>query len=174
MSAESNELETLFSQIKLGDQHAFERFYSLTNRKLYGLLVNIVADRDIAADLLHEGYLKIWFSASSHYVISPWAWCCQLMRNLAIDHVRKQGRMPKFEDIDLSLEIAIDDPVSEASQQLDRCFLALTTEKQQAIKLAYIHGYSHEEIVKRLAHPLGTIKSWIRRGLKELKQCISA
>lgn len=96
------------------------------------------------------------------------------MRNLAIDYVRKQGRSPAFDDVDISQEIFTDDDISDDFEALNRCFLALSRGKQQAIKLAYIHGYSHAEIVKRLAHPLGTIKAWIRRGLKDLKQCINA
>ncbi|UPS62999.1 sigma-70 family RNA polymerase sigma factor [Providencia rettgeri] len=174
MIAENNELQTLFLKIKRQDKQAFERFYNLTNRKLYGLLINIVADREIAAELLHEGYLKIWFSADNHHVIYPWAWSCQLMRNLAIDYVRKQGRSPAFEEIDISHEVFTQTDITDETETLARCFHELTKEKQQAIKLAYIHGYSHEEIVTRLSHPLGTIKSWIRRGLKELKQCINA
>lgn len=78
----------LFSRVKLKDKQAFERLYSRTNRSLYGLLIKIVADRDIAAELLQEGYLKIWFTADLSPVSYPWAWMCQLMRNLAIDHIR--------------------------------------------------------------------------------------
>lgn len=177
MVTANEELQILFARVKLRDRTAFEKLYRQTNRKLYGLLIKIVADRDIAAELLQEGYLKIWFIAEQGPVISPWAWMCQLMRNLAIDHVRQHGRLhPRFEETDILPEAQGDNEtdVADDLSLLSRCFFSLDQEKRQAIKLAYIHGYSHEEIVARLVHPLGTIKSWIRRGLQELKQCMDA
>ncbi|MFC0228929.1 RNA polymerase sigma factor [Serratia aquatilis] len=177
MITANEELQMLFSRIKLKDKKAFERLYNRTNRRLYGLLIKIVADRDIAAELLQEGYLKIWFTADHSPVSYPWAWMCQLMRNLAIDHIRQHGRLhPIFEENDILPEAKGNNETDAADDLsiLNRCLYSLAQEKRQAIKLAYIHGYSHEEIVERLAHPLGTIKSWIRRGLKELKQCIDA
>lgn len=175
VSISSEELQLVFSRVKLRDTQAFEILYRRTNRKLYGLMLSIVADREIAAELLQEGYLKIWFSASLCPVHYPWAWMCQLMRNLAIDHVRQHGRRQRLASIITPLpengeSIARDD--EKKATVLHRCFLSLTPEKRQAIHLAYIHGCSHEEITQQLAHPLGTIKSWIRRGLKELRQCM--
>jgi RNA polymerase sigma-70 factor (ECF subfamily) len=173
----NEELQVLFARIKLRDRKAFEMMYRQTNRTLYGLLMKIVADRDIAAELLQEGYLKIWFIAEQGPVTSPWAWMCQLMRNLAIDHIRQHGRLHQsFEEADILPEVQGGNEADAADDLavLNRCFFSLAQEKRQAIKLAYIHGYSHEEIVERLSHPLGTIKSWIRRGLQELKQCIDA
>ncbi|ALX97382.1 RNA polymerase sigma factor [Serratia fonticola] len=177
MVTANEELQVLFARIKLRDRKAFEMLYHQTNRKLYGLLMKIVADRNIAAELLQEGYLKIWFIAEQGPVTYPWAWMCQLMRNLAIDHVRQHGRFHShFEETDILPEIQGSNEADTADDLalLTRCFSTLAQEKRQAIKLAYIHGYSHEEIVERLSHPLGTIKSWIRRGLQELKQCIDA
>lgn len=175
MITANEELQTLFSRIKLRDRQAFETLYSQTNRKLYGLIMKIVADRDIAAELLQEGYLKVWFAADRSPTTYPWAWMCQLMRNLAIDHVRQHGRHhPVFEEADILPEAGKEDETDAAAHlaALNRCIFLLAQEKRQAIKLAYIHGYSHEEIVECLARPLGTVKSWIRRGLKELKQCM--
>ncbi|MFZ1872132.1 MAG: sigma-70 family RNA polymerase sigma factor [Chania sp.] len=177
MVTANEELQMLFARVKRRDRKAFEMLYRQTNRKLYGLLMKIVADRNIAAELLQEGYLKIWFVAEQGPVNYPWAWMCQLMRNLAIDHVRQYGRLhPSFEEADILPEALEDDEMDAADDLavLNRCFFTLSQEKRRAIKLAYIHGYSHEEIVERLARPLGTIKSWIRRGLRELKQCIDA
>lgn len=177
MITANEELQALFSRIKLRDRLAFETLYNRTNRKLYGLLMKIVADRDIAAELLQEGYLKIWFTVDHSPVLYPWPWICQLMRNLAIDHVRKYERThPSFEVTDILPEARVDNETNSIDDLtlLNHCFSLLPQEKRQAIKLAYIYGCSHEEIVTQLVRPLGTIKSWIRRGLKELKQCIDA
>lgn len=175
MVTTDEELQTLFSRIRLRDRKAFETLYSQTNRKLYGLIMKIVADRDIAAELLQEGYLKVWFAADRSPTFYPWAWMCQVMRNLAIDHVRQHGRChPVFNDTDILPEAWVNNDAESADQLsvLNRCIFLLAQEKRQVIRLAYVHGYSHEEIVEQLAHPLGTIKSWIRRGLKELKKCM--
>lgn len=175
VNVSNEELEIVFSRVKLRDTQAFEILYRRTNRKLYGLILSIVADRDIAAELLQEGYLKVWFAASHCPVNYPWAWMCQLMRNLAIDHIRLYGRRPPISGA-LSLPPETGEGLTRDDEKdttvLHRCFSSLTAEKRQAIHLAYIHGCSHEEITEQLARPLGTIKSWIRRGLKELRQCM--
>lgn len=175
MLTANEELQELFARIQLRDRQAFETLYGRTHRKLYGLIMNIVADRDIAAELLQEGYLKVWFAAERSPSRYPWAWLCQLMRNLAIDHVRQHGRrsaLPAETDGELDVGPGSDTETADDTTLLNRCFLSLTPEKRNAITLAYVHGYSHEEIVERLASPLGTIKSWIRRGLQELKRCM--
>lgn len=177
MVTANEELQVLFARVKLRDRLAFETLYRQTNCKLYGLLMKIVADRDIAAELLQEGYLKIWFIADQGPVTSPWAWICQVMRNLAIDHVRQHGRThQRYEETDMLPEAKGDNEADCADDLslLNRCFFSLAQGKRQAIYLAYIHGYSHEEIAASLVHPLGTIKSWVRRGLQELKLCMNA
>lgn len=177
MVTANEQLQVLFARIKLRDRRAFETLYHQTHRKLYGLLMKIVADRSIAAELLQEGYMKIWFIAEQGPATWPWAWMCQLMRNLAIDHLRQHGRTHQsYEQTEVLPEALGGHETDAVDDQalLNRCFSTLTQEKRQAVRLAWIHGYSHEEIGARLAQPIGTIKSWIRRGLQELKQCIDA
>ncbi|WP_325895203.1 RNA polymerase sigma factor [Grimontia sp. NTOU-MAR1] len=177
MRLDTKEVGELLSRIALKDRSAFEALYSLTGSRLYHLLVSIVKDEGLAADLLQEGFLKLWFRQHNYPIDYPWAWLCQSMRNLAIDELRKAR---------YSKEESVSDPISEAErglemlennahpehQKLSYCLQALTPEKRCVIVLAYEHGLSHEEIVEHVNSPLGTVKSWIRRGLMELKRCL--
>lgn len=124
-------------------------------------------------------FLKLWFSSKRHPVEHPWAWLCQIMRNLAIDELR-QRRRRQLNDADstfLSQETVADDSLSSTNtkehQRLDLCLEALPYDKRNAIVLAYQHGKTHQEIVEHINSPLGTVKSWIRRGLQELKRCLT-
>ncbi|MEZ8080487.1 RNA polymerase sigma factor [Enterovibrio norvegicus] len=179
MSVDKQQLTSLLSRIALRDREAFEALYALTNARLFSLVKSIVKDDQLAADLLQEGFLKLWFSSKRHPVEHPWAWICQIMRNLAIDELRQRRRRQQ-NDADstfLSQEMVADDSPSSTNtnepQRLDLCLEALPYEKRNVIVLAYQHGMTHQEIVAYTNSPLGTVKSWIRRGLQELKRCLT-
>ncbi|WP_283132331.1 RNA polymerase sigma factor [Enterovibrio norvegicus] len=179
MSVDKQQLTSLLSRIALRDREAFEALYALTNARLFTLVKSIVKDDQLAADLLQEGFLKLWFTSRRHPVEHPWAWLCQIMRNLAIDELR-QRRRRQLNDADstfLSQETTEDGTPSsdntKAPQRLDLCLEALPYDKRNAIVLAYQHGMTHQEIVEHINSPLGTVKSWIRRGLQELKRCLT-
>ncbi|KXF82300.1 RNA polymerase sigma factor [Enterovibrio coralii] len=173
---DTKEVGRLLSRTAMKDKSAFEALYALTSPRLYHLLKSIVKDDALAADLLQEGFLKLWFKEMPSPPDYPWAWLCQSMRNLAIDELRKARRSK--ED---SLSDSHDEKVhttqtfsTQAEQhRLDVCLQTLAPEKRNVIVLAFEHGMSHDEIVQHVNSPLGTVKSWIRRGLMELKRCLS-
>ncbi|WP_028021559.1 RNA polymerase sigma factor [Enterovibrio calviensis] len=179
MSVDKQQLTSLLSRVALRDQEAFEALYALTNARLFSLVKSIVKDDQLAADLLQEGFLKLWFNSRHHPIEHPWAWLCQSMRNLAIDELRQRRRRQQSDDssVLLSQEAAANDntstPNTTKRQRLDLCLEALPYEKRNAIILAYQHGMTHQEIVAHINSPLGTVKSWIRRGLQELKRCLT-
>ncbi|EGR4143542.1 sigma-70 family RNA polymerase sigma factor [Vibrio cholerae] len=171
MSTDKHAIGLLLSKIALRDRKAFEALYQLTSSRLYNLIFHVVRDEHIAADVLQDGFVKLWFNDHSYPVDYPWAWLCQSMRNLAIDEIRKRGRRNEE-----SLENLFEKESSTESasdQNLTRCLQSLAEEKRNAIVLAYQYGMSHQEIVQHINTPLGTVKSWIRRGLQELKQCLT-
>ncbi|QIL85412.1 RNA polymerase sigma factor [Vibrio sp. HDW18] len=172
MSIDKHAIGLLLSQVALRDRKAFEALYQLTSSRLYNVILPIVGDEHLAADILQEGFVKLWVSNYLHPVDYPWAWLCQCMRNLAIDEIRKRGRRSE-ESLENLIERGSHTAESLSDQHLSRCLLTLTEEKRSAIVLAYQYGMSHQEIVKHANTPLGTVKSWIRRGLQELKQCLS-
>ena len=172
MSDDKHQIGLLLSKIALRDREAFEALYQLTSTRLFSLIYNVVKDEHIAADILQEGYVKLWYSNNEYVLDYPWAWLCQIMRNMAIDEVRKRERR-KEELTENLLEDAIQFSEFKTGSGLNYCLQSLGEEKRNAIVLAYQHGMSHQEIVEYVKTPLGTVKSWIRRGLQELKLCLT-
>ena len=172
-------VEHLFSLTRLRDQTAFETLYGITSSKLYGLILKMVADKDTAADILQESYSKIWHQADSYFRHSDenwaWAWICQLTRHTALDHIRRVGRRAEIQLEEINLT-KFNDETQQLSEQrdLNYCLAKLNPEPRKVIVLAYVHGFSHSELAGKLQTPIGTLKSWIRRGLKELALCLKS
>jgi RNA polymerase sigma-70 factor (ECF subfamily) len=171
-------IELLLARVCLQDQASFENLYQITSPKLYGLILKIVSDPDAAADALQESYSKIWHQASRYRSDLgenwAWAWICQIARNSAIDQVRRAGH--RYEQpLDEATISSFTDESKQLSEQrdLNYCLSQLKTEPRKVIVLAYIHGFSHSELAHKLKTPIGTLKSWIRRGLKELEICLN-
>ena len=169
------ELELDMAQIKLGHRPAFEALYRRTSGKLYGLLMKLLNDPEMAADVLQESYTKIWLNSSQYQTTlgDPWPWICQLTRHCALDKIRQQKR--RFIEVaDIELDSLLSEQVSpwEGGYDLHNCLAKVRKEPRQAIVLAYFYGLSHSELAHRMQQPLGTLKSWIRRGLKELELCL--
>ncbi|MEH6822495.1 MAG: sigma-70 family RNA polymerase sigma factor [Motiliproteus sp.] len=173
----NSQIESCLAQVKLQQRSAFEELYQLTNGKLYALTLKIIPDRELAADALQESYTKIWRNASGYRsdLGGGWAWICQLTRNSAIDRVRQAQRRPESpEDPLLDLLVGDDSGLWQQNHDLSRCLNKIREEPRAAIVSAYLYGLTHSELSERLQTPLGTLKSWIRRGLKELNQCLEA
>lgn len=172
-------IETLISKVQHQDQAAFETLYQITSAKLYGLILKIVPDAEIAADILQESYIKIWYQAKLYHRNLgddwAWAWICQITRNTALDQIRRTGRRSEVQLEETAIQAFNDDSKQLSEQRdLNRCLIQLKTEPRNAIVLAYIHGFSHTELANKLNTPIGTLKSWIRRGLKELAICLKS
>ncbi|MGL4726874.1 MAG: RNA polymerase sigma factor [Scandinavium sp.] len=171
MTIDKEEIRLLLSRIALRDRSAFATLYRQTSGYLYTRIVQIVGDKAIAADLLQEGYTKLWRGDLPWPVDAPWAWLCQLMRNLALDHQRCHARRQESVLPERWGETPFEEP-PEADPRLANCLRRLEAGKRNAIVLAWYYGFPHPEIARHLSAPQGTIKSWIRRGLQELKQCL--
>lgn len=174
------ELSGLLQSVARGDRKALNAVYDRTSAKLFGVCLRIAGDRDAAEDILQDVYLKVWNRAGrfdpGH--ASPITWLCAIARNAAIDWVRKHGRsaLPATDTaeaegagLDEALEVMAAD---EDRAQIFDCLEALSDQQQRAIRLAFFDGLSHSELANRLRVPLGTTKSWIRRGLLELRGCL--
>lgn len=171
--------DALMARIKLRDAAAFSEFYDLTSSKLYGLILKILVDEQQSLDALQEAYQKIWQNSEQHVAAhgTAWSWVCQLVRNHSIDAYRKQKRARDvFSDSDERepIEPTDSDNLWPEYMDLGRCLSGIQKEKQSVILSAYVYGWSHGELVDKFKLPLGTIKSWIRRGLKELRECLEA
>lgn len=173
----TREVEYCMAQTQLRHQNSFSRLYDLTSPKLYGLVLKIVGDEASAADVLQESYTKIWHKCHNYRpdVASAWAWMCQLTRHNAIDLIRKRSRQREDIGLEQTEQFSIDSQsIWPQQMDLDRCFENIKVEQKNAILTAYIYGRSHAELANQFKIPLGTLKSWIRRGLMELKLCLEA
>jgi RNA polymerase sigma-70 factor (ECF subfamily) len=163
------------------DRAAFSELYRLTSAKLFGISLRICVDRQAAEDVLHEVYLTIWKRAGAFEPgrASPITWLATIARNRAIDWVRARGSRPAapIEDAapvpdarPLASEAML---AAESDRQLHLCLDALDEAPRRAIRTAFFDGLTYAEIADRDGVPLGTMKSWVRRGLMRLKECLS-
>lgn len=170
-----NELEVLLAATARGDRTAFARLYELTGGTLFGIALGMLGQRDRAEDATQEAYLLVWRKAGQYSPDrgSALAWLTTLTRRCAIDQLRRRKREPAGVDA-AELPLAAAEP--SASDSLDaaliECLKQLRADSRQAILLAFYHGLTHDELARRLNAPLGTVKSWVRRGLQRLKACL--
>ena len=168
-----------------GERFALRSLYERESRWLLAVAMRIVRDRELARDVLQDAFLQIWQRAASYRraLGSARGWIYTVVRHCALDVARVAGREEAAgDDID-----AIADAASEASRvghepelprgidptMLQRCLAQLDDPKRDCIVFAFVEGYTHEQIAQRLTTPVGTVKSWIRRGLLALKECLS-
>jgi RNA polymerase sigma factor (sigma-70 family) len=165
---------------------ALRALYDATSSKLYGLAMRVVNNRDWAEDVLQEAYLTVWRSAGDYRapLSPPMAWMGLIVRSRALDFLRR--RASERADAALELDEAIAETVpgdganpmdtSQASEQawaLHECLRKLESRQREVLSLAYLRDLSHSELSEQLKLPLGTVKTWIRRGLDQLRGCMA-
>lgn len=178
-------LTDLLARCALNDHGAFERLYQHTSPQLFGLVLRIVREEQFARDVLQDGFVKIWNHAGDYRPEkgSPVTWMGGIMRNRAIDLLRRRRSNPvvAVEQEEISTfadEQALPPDLEVAGDQnraaLLSCLGQLTESQRQAIGLAYFRGLTHEELARHMDTPLGTVKSWLRRGLLKLRDCLES
>jgi RNA polymerase sigma-70 factor (ECF subfamily) len=158
-----------------GDRVAFARIYADTSHKLFGIVLRLVHDKETAEDVLQEVYLKIWDRAGSFDPAraSPITWMATIARNTAIDSQRRRDRRREDGEPADSADASVSgDP--DLRIGLARCMTLLEDHQRQFIRSAFFDGYSYAEMATHASVPLGTMKSWVRRGLERLRVCLDA
>jgi RNA polymerase sigma-70 factor (ECF subfamily) len=174
------ELSVLIQRVARGDRRALAAVFDRTSAKLFGVCLRITRDREAAEDILQQVYLKVWNRAGRFDpdFASPITWLCAIARNASIDWVRKHGSSAFVEappgeapqdGVGHALEAMVE---SEQREQIFDCLDLLPANHQRAIRLAFFDGLSHSELASTMRTPLGTTKSWIRRGLLQLRGCL--
>lgn len=175
------DLQSALIRVAQQDREALRTVYAMTSAKLHGVCLRICIDRGAAEDVLQNVYLKVWQRAGSFdpAKASAIAWLCAIARNAAIDWRRSQ----RYEDplpADLADTLADDsaDPSADLARSGERaqifaCLEELEPIRAMAIKAGFYQGLSYPEIAEAMDKPVGTVKSWIRRGLMQLKECLS-
>lgn len=176
-------LEGLLAAIAGGDRQAFAELYRLTSGRLYAIALALLRQQEAAEEVLQETYLAIWRTASQYQPERAPAlcWLMGIARHRAIEALRQRRRRAAEVWAEPLAEEAlrIPDPqaslaVDHLSHALQECLRRLSADQRQSIGLAFFHGLSHEELAARLQTPLGTVKSWVRRGLLQLKGCLES
>ena len=180
------DLENMLARTGLGDRDAFEAFYQATSAKLFGVCLRVLKNETEAEDTLQEVYLRIWNAAVRFRpgAVSPMSWMIAIARNRAIDKLR--ARKPASEastrddGTDLLAELPDDAPGPEAvamagdlRAQVLRCFEELPDDRAQAVRRAYLDGDSYADLARHFGVPLNTMRTWLRRSLLKLRDCLS-
>ncbi len=185
MTADAQQLTRLLAATANGDNRAFAELYDAAGSHLFGLLMRILRRRDWAEEALQDCFLKIWQKAETYAPDkgAPLTWLMTIARYRALDLLRaKRPEVNEADDETMTDEIesAVADgqgPLegTETLQglgRLEQCMKGLQDEQRQSVLLSYYEGYTHHELAKRLKAPLGTVKSWVRRGLQQLRECL--
>jgi RNA polymerase sigma-70 factor (ECF subfamily) len=179
---EASELVDLLRRVAARDEAAFSALYKRTNAKLYGIVARILTRGDAGAEALQEAYVRIWEKAADFNPSkgSPLAWMATIVRNRALDEVRRV-RPISLEDMPEGFEPVADtvDPLasrerSESLAALLDCLGKLEEEKRSVVLHAYYHGASRQALAKRYGRPVPTIKTWLHRSLAQLRDCLGS
>ncbi|NBB53460.1 sigma-70 family RNA polymerase sigma factor [Rhizobium sp. CRIBSB] len=164
-----------------GDRAAFRRVYEATSAKLLGVCLRILADRQLAEDVLQDTYLTVWRKAESFDAsrASPITWLVTIARNRSIDRLRSGKPVRNAAPVEAAFDLADDAPLAsdrveatQDAQRLNACLNELDDKAARCIRTAFFEGVTYEVLAEREGAPLGTMKSWIRRGLQRLKACM--
>jgi RNA polymerase sigma-70 factor (ECF subfamily) len=175
-------LSELVARCALRDRQAFAALYRLSSAKLYAIALRILRRADWAEEVLQDSFVNIWLHIDeySEHKSAPMTWMTAIVRNRALDWLRRPNLEHGSADYDLLLERVPDDAPSPEgrlddardARRLAECLHRLSASQRQCITLAYLHGLSHGELADHLHQPLGTVKTWIRRGLERLRHCL--
>ena len=180
--AERDELNQLLLQTGRNDQKAFAELYKRTSSKLFGVCLRMLRDRGAAEEVLQETYTTVWRRAASFDAVKASAitWLVTLSRNKAIDRLR-QHREELLDDparfdelVDEQPTPASDAETSQENQRLQHCLDELEPQQQSSVREAFFSGATYNELATRCKVPLGTMKSWIRRSLMQLRTCLES
>ncbi len=178
-------LKRTLAQVAGGDRAAMAELYRSTSAKLYGVCLRIVRDEAEAEEVLQEVYLTVWKRASSYDTAkaSPITWLAAIARNRAIDRLRTSGArvVRSSGPIDAAMELADTAPDAESSlsrsedsRRLNGCLDGLEPDHAGLIRRAFFGGLSYSDLAQAAGKPLGTVKTWIRKGLMNLKVCLES
>lgn len=186
LSLDDDRLTQLLAQVAGRDRAALKALYEATAARLYGVALRVLGNREHAEDVLQDAFLSVWTIAGDYRrsLSPPMAWLGMVVRSRAIDHLRRrtaerhlatQASEDGFADrededspgpMDLSM-------ASEQAWALNQCLQRIESKPRELLVLAYFRDLSHREIAEQQALPLGTVKTWIRRSLEQLRTCLA-
>ncbi|WP_137165916.1 sigma-70 family RNA polymerase sigma factor [Salinimonas lutimaris] len=172
---EQEELFPLLCRTAKGEQAAFAELYQRTSGQLFAVVLKVIRHNALAEEALQEAYIQIWHHASGYHQGrgTVLTWMVSIARYRALDTIRYRATRPEINTEHDLHPVDEQSPFIPTQDRLKECLYEIEQEQRQAIHLAYFHGMSHREVGVHLQSPLGTVKSWIRRGLEQLHRCLS-
>lgn len=172
----------MIARVAGADRSAFASLYQATSPKLLGIVLRILNNRAWAEEVIQETYLKIWHKAGQFdaSVSSPITWMVSIARNSAIDELRKHpaGRTVNSEELD---QVTASQPTAQdqvedqqAVKQLNQCIDQLEKDRQDMVRLAYLNGWSRDDLARQFRQPVNTVKTWLRRALQDIRGCLES
>ncbi|WP_294607334.1 sigma-70 family RNA polymerase sigma factor [Roseovarius sp.] len=174
------DIEKMILQVGLGDRAAFSSLYDATSAKLFGVCLRMLNNRAEAEDTLQDVFVRVWQKANlySSNGYSPMTWLITLARNASIDRLR--ARRAATVDIDEVHDLSDTGPTPEADaiasserERLNSCLDELEPDRSDAVRRTYLDGDSYKELAARYDVPLNTMRTWLRRSLLKLRECLS-
>lgn len=176
------ELEQLIARVALGDRDAFDQLYEATSAKLHAICLSVLKDRPEAEETLQEVYIRIWQNAARYSAngLSPMTWLITIARNRAIDRLRSRSAAPATAPAEAAAVLPSAEPGPETAtiraqerQMLDECLAQLAEPQAGAVRAVYLEGITYADLAEREGKPINTVRSWLRRSLLRLKDCVS-
>ena len=173
------DISKLLVRTAMKDRGAFDSLYRHTSAKLFGVCLRVLGDRAEAEEALQEVYVKVWTKADRFAVsdLSPISWLVAVARNHAIDRIR--ARRPNTAELDAAAQAPDPNPGPEANavatgerQRIHDCLEELDDDRAAAVRGAYLRGDSYAELAERFDVPLNTMRTWLRRSLMKLRECL--
>lgn len=174
------DIEAMIARVALGDRAAFARLYEATSAKLFGVCLRVLNDRPDAEEALQEVYVRVWRHAGRYRSngLSPMTWLIAIARNHAVDRVRARRGGGQGMDTASDLPDAGPGPEALAIASSDRarivaCMAELPPDRAEAVRRVYLEGDTYRDLAARLDVPVNTVRTWLRRSLRRLRECLS-
>ena len=172
--------EALLQACASGDQTALHSLYMGTAPQLFGLAVGILRSRELAEEIVQDSFLRVWRNAHAFDPArgSAMAWLASVVRNRCIDVIRQRGHERPLDDVSIDdWEAPMSSPADLAAlgrdaRRLHDCLAGLEEQPRKLLMMVYYEGITYQEAAGRLGLPLGTVKSWVRKSLLQLRDCM--
>lgn len=182
-AAESARIAALLAAIVTGDDRAFAELYDRTSPRIFGLMLHMLRRPELAQEAMQDCYVRVWRRAETYSAErgDPVAWLIGVARHRALDLLRARAlRTDGHEVGDEALAGIADGAIGpelsamagDDASRLNGCLQRLRPELRRSLQLAYYQGLSHSELARAMSAPLGTVKAWVRRGLRQLRSCL--
>ena len=174
------DIEDMIHRVALNDRAAFEGLYTATSAKLFGIILRVLKDRAAAEDVLQDVYLRLWQGGAQTFATgraSPISWLATIARNRAIDRLRRMKPVSSLDGVAEPSDPAMgpEDLAVASSERavIDACLDELKPDRAAAVRGAYLDGDTYADLAARFDVPLNTMRTWLRRSLLSLKDCLS-